>query len=190
MDKKPGTRPVSPKITRTRPPKLPAIDEISQKVVAKDVPAFLENTNMSLIEEDNRARKQAVREQTFAKYQAVPVFKFHECSKGYKSIEETRRDIEEERIQETNFSASFYKPVPNFQSNPAKIRLNVSSILREESLLRKQQAKDVSLLKNYEMELRDPTEFYIWQKDMQDHDASVKLEQVSYPGSTSTPELS
>ena len=45
-----------------------------------------------------------------------------------------------------------------------KVRLNVATILREDSLLRKQQAKDVELLKNYEMELRDPTEYFIWQQ--------------------------
>lgn len=75
VDKKQATRPVSPKITRTRPPKLPAIEEISQKVVAKDVPAFLENTNLALIEEGNRSRKQSARDMTFAKYQGGHLFK-------------------------------------------------------------------------------------------------------------------
>ena len=132
-------------------------------MVAKDVPSFLENTNLAKIEESDRNRRKEMKDKTYSKYQGEDhLFKFSETGKGYKSLEEIKREIEEERIKETNFNASYYHPVPDFSKKSAKIRLNVSSILREDYLLRKQQEKDVSLLKNYEMELRDPTEYYIW----------------------------
>ena len=120
---------------------------------------------MSKIDQENKLRKKEVKEKTFSKYQDNDrMFKFNESSKGYKTLEETKREIEEARIQETNFNASYYHPPPDYSKKTAKIRLNVSSILREDYLLRKQQQKDVSLLKNYEMELRDPTEYFIWYK--------------------------
>jgi len=60
-----------------------------------------------------------------------------------------------------------------------QVKNNASAILREDAIYRKQQAKDVQLLRAYEEELRDPTEFYLWQKEMRDRDAVEKLEKVA-----------
>jgi len=179
VEKKGLCRPVSPNITRPRPPKLPAIEEISQKVVAKDVPEFIGRTNLSKIEEQNLRRHSEVRHATMGKYaDEGHLFKFNESSKAYKTVEELRREIEDEKNRDVNFDASFYKPVPDFHKATAKVRVNVSTILREDSLLRKQQEKDAQLLRNYEMELRDTTEYYLWQQEMLENDETVKLQQV------------
>jgi hypothetical protein len=179
VQKKGLCRPVSPKISRARLPKLPAIEEISQKVVAKDVPEFIERTNLSKIEEQNKQRRKEIRDATIGKYDGDShLFHFSESSKAYKSADELKREMEDERNREVKFDASYYKPVPDFHKATAKVRLNVSTILREDKLLRKQQEKDAQLLRNYEMELRDTTEYYSWQQDMLENDEAVKLQQV------------
>ena len=55
---------------------------------------------------------------------------------------------------------------PNWLFNKltAKVRLNNSTIYREDYLYRKKQANDAKILKNYEEELRDPIEYFLWQK--------------------------
>ena len=58
------------------------------------------------------------------------------------------------------------------------MRLNASAIYREDALFRKQQAKDAKLLKQYEEELRDQTEFLIWQKEMREKDRAAQIEVV------------
>ena len=60
----------------------------------------------------------------------------------------------------------------------AKVRLNASAIYREDALFRKQQAKDAKLLKQYEEELHDQTEFLIWQKEMKEKDKAHQIEVI------------
>ena len=60
----------------------------------------------------------------------------------------------------------------------AKVRLNASAIYREDSLFRKQQAKDAKLLKQYEEELHDQTEFLLWQKEMKGKDKAAQIDSV------------
>lgn len=64
---------------------------------------------------------------------------------------------------------------PDFHSIPAQVRINAATILREDSLYRKQQAKDVQLLKQYEWELKDSSEYYTWQQEMKERDQHEKL---------------
>ncbi len=46
-------------------------------------------------------------------------------------------------------------------------------------MFRKQQAKDAQILKNYEEELRDPSEFFRWQEDLKERDRVEKLKLVA-----------
>ena len=173
------TVPISPRITEVQPPRLPEVIRISQIVEAKPVPTFLNNWTLDKIKAEDQKRKAKSHEDTLSKYKDAKSFEFQESSKAYKTLEETRREVEEERMADIDFNASFVKPVPDFSSSTAKVRLNASTVLREDNLLRKQQAKDAELLRTYEMELRDPTEYYLWQTRMQEYDEQVKLDQVN-----------
>ena len=55
----------------------------------------------------------------------------------------------------------------------------MAAFMREDFLYRKQQAKDAAILRNYEEELRHPTEYYLWQKDMRDRYEEEKLKHVA-----------
>ena len=131
-----------------------------------------------MINDKRQEDRELSRTKVLEKYAKITKeFNFNE-TKGGRKIEDVRREIEEKRNAELAFDSKYVKPVPDFKKTEAKIRLNTASILREDALFRKQQAKDVQLLKNYEEELRDPTEYYIWQKDMRERDHQVKLKQV------------
>lgn len=177
--KRAATRPVSPKITQPRPPILPEPERISAEYHAKDVPDFLERTNMEKIAAKRQEDARRVREETQAKYDDKKVFKFHQ-TKGVRPIEEVRQEIEERRAKELQFDASFYNAPPDFSRlHKTDFKANAAAILREDFLYRKQQAKDAAILRNYEEELRDPTEYYLWQKDMRDRDEEEKLKHVA-----------
>lgn len=79
------------------------------------------------------------------------------------------------------FDSSYVCEPPDYSKQKSfqqQVKANASAILREDAIYRKQQAKDVQLLKAYEEELRDPTEFYLWQKEMRERDNTEKLEKV------------
>lgn len=182
VTKKPPTRPISPKITQPRPPIMPEPERIEQDVRAVPVPAHLNNITLAKIDEQQKERKNKVTESTIAQYTPDALFKFQEKSNKYHDFEATKKELEAKELSVLNFNASYYNPPPNFQlssgaRSPSKE--NVSAILREDFLYRKQQAKDAQILKNYEEELRDPIEYYAWQTVMRSQDETEKLKQVA-----------
>ena len=165
VTKKSPTIPVSPRINKPRPPTLPEPEKIEQAFYGTDVPSYLDYTNLETIIKQKQDNLEATREMVKSKYGEKHEFKFQELKAG-RDIEEVRREIEETKEKELAFNSTFVHPPPNFSKIKAKIRLNASASYREDALFRKQQAKDAKLLKQYEEELRDQTEFLIWQKEM------------------------
>ena len=71
------------------------------------------------------------------------------------------------------------KPAPDMsRAPPARVKYNAGAILREDALYKKKQSKEASLLRAYESELRDSTEFYRWQKEMREVDEKAKFDAV------------
>merc|ERR1712190_165208 len=52
----------------------------------------------------------------------------------------------------------------------AVVKQNIAAVLREDALLRQKQAKEAEILKNYEQELHDASEFNRWQQEMKQKD--------------------
>lgn len=172
------TRPVSPKLTKTRPPMMPEPERINGQIEAKEVPDFINRTNLTKIQEEKQKLKEQIKNSTTAKYKKSLEYKFHE-SKAGRPIEEVRKEVEEQRNKGLAFDSSFYNEPPDFNKAVPNIRLNASTILKEDALYRKQQAKDAEILRNYEEELRDPYEYYLWQQDLRERDALDKLKGVA-----------
>lgn len=141
------------------------------------MPSYLNNTNMGRIDEENKERMLATKANTLAQYQGKKPFRFHK-TKGGRPLEEVKHEIEAQRAATLQFDSSFYNPAPSFQNAP-EIRPNAAAILREDALYRKKQADDAMLLKKYEEELRDPTEYFRWQADMREKDEVEKLKYVA-----------
>lgn len=178
VTKKATTRPISPNLTKVKLPTIPEPERISTKLEPNDVPRWLNNTSLEKIQAEQKERRHAHQEHCRAKYPEEKAFKFGQ-TKGGRSLEDVRREIEQEQTKELKFSASYYNQPPDFDRIPAKVRLNASTIYREDALYRKQQAKDAQILKNYEEELRDPNEYFKWQNDMKDRDHLEKLKLVA-----------
>lgn len=178
VEKRKCTIPVSPRITRPRPPRFQEPIVIEQRVEVHEVPASLDRTSVAELDEMRKKRLDEIREKTRAQYSEADHFKLNE-TKGGRKLEDIREEMEEAQNRELAFDASFVNEPPDYNQMPAKVRLNAAAILREDALYKKQQAKDVELLKQYEWELRDCSEYYTWQKDMKDRDEKLKLHQVA-----------
>lgn len=133
------------------------------------------NTSLADIEAQRHQRFQEVRAQTLSKYENATTFQLHETRN---TIDALRQEAEERQAAELQFSMSFHQPPPDFSSKPANVRLNTAAILREEALLRQQQAKDAEMIRAYEVQLRDAREFYTWQHEMTKQDEVERLQQV------------
>jgi len=177
-EKKASTRPQSPNIQKPRPPRIPEPERIDQKVIVKEVPAYLEKTSLSEISETRKIQKEITKKATLEKYDEVTAFKFNE-TKGGRKIEDVRKEVEQKQMADVDFDKGFFNKPPDFKAAPAKIRLNVAAILREDALYKKQQAKDAQILKSYEEDLRDSSEYYTWLNQMKTRDEEIKLKQVA-----------
>jgi hypothetical protein len=190
VEKKPSTIPMPPRLTQPKIPILLTPERISTEVVAKPVPNFLNKTNLQEIQMKKQAEKSKIQEETMKKYLTNTkknTFQFHEPKyEHFKPIETLRQEIAAKEAATLQFNASFYHPPPtailqrtSAGTGEASYKENTAVILREDALLRKQQAKDAEILKKYESELRDPTEYYLWQAKLRQEDSLEKLEQVT-----------
>lgn len=66
--------------------------------------------------------------------------------------------------------------MPDQEKNPAAIRLNVASIVREEHQLRAKEREEEQILKDLEVNLRDSTEFKLWKQRNQELERVQELE--------------
>lgn len=171
---------MSPRLTQTRLPVLVDPERIPAQVLAKEVPDFINRTNLAKIAQEKKAMADKTRETTQKKYPSSLLYKFHE-NKGGRSLEEVRREVDDEFNKQLAFDSSFYHEPPDFSKGKAvEVKLNTSTVLKEDFLYRRQQAKDAALLRQYEEELRDPLDYYMWQHEMKERDHQDKLKQVVF----------
>lgn len=164
-------RMTSPKpfnITQPRPRLIPEPEVINREVKALPVPANLHATSLAEVEEEKRQRREAEREKTKKKHLAAPVFDITRTDNS-KDREELARQIEAQRMAECTFQPQGIKPY-KAPAEEAVVKLNAAAVLREDALLKKKQAKEYDILKRYEQDLRDASEFSDWQQQMKEKD--------------------
>lgn len=188
--KRPTTVPMSPRLTQTRPPILPEPERIDAEIHAKDVPSFIENTNLEKLTKQKLENRERVKEQTISKYSEKQLFSFTKREK-----ENELKQTQEQTSSPTSLPPiplgkatetspeplpKFYRPPPDFSKVDFQrdVKVNTAVIFKEDYLYRQRQEKDAKILLNYEEELRDPTEYYLWQEELKRNDELEKLKHV------------
>jgi hypothetical protein len=178
LPKKAPTRAVSPRLTKAAPRLVPAPEKIPQEVLAGKEPRYLERTSLGQIEEAQEARRKLELEKTLKKYSESSVQPF-ELHKTRSDVQVSRRDAEAKDAGNLQFEATHGPSVPfKPPTEKAEFRMNASAYLREDSLYKKKQEDEVKLIKAYESELRDSTEYFRWQTEMREKDLQGRREQV------------
>jgi len=69
--------------------------------------------------------------------------------------------------------------MPDFEKKEAVVKLNVAAVKREGHHLKVREEQERKVLKDYEMNLRDGTDFNKWKREMDDKEEIERLEHVA-----------
>ena len=175
VPRKASTVPVAPNITKPKPRFAPEPLRIPQYISAAPVPEWIEATSLAEIEERNAALKRANAEKVRAKYdfeRTVP--KLHETKNTADAL---RAEVEAQRERDAQ-PVHKARPPPPLPARGADVKLNAAAILREDAALTAKHAKEAAVIRAFEGNLRDTTEYFAWQEEMRRQDEQAKLDAV------------
>lgn len=157
-------------LTQPKPRLIPQPDAISREIKAQPVPEIIKRTDLKKVEEEKTKRLEATRERTKAKYPKDLEFELKTAKRpGNDELAELEAAVHDLRYKECTFQPASAKPYRP-PAAAAEVKQNAASVLREDHLVRRKQEKEFQLLKDYESDLRDASEFYEWQAERRKED--------------------
>lgn len=70
------------------------------------------------------------------------------------------------------------REMPDFEKGDAVVKLNTAAVLREGNLLKKKEEKEMKLMKDFEINLRDEKEFERWKSEMGQKEEVERIEHI------------
>lgn len=167
------TEPMPFNLTQPKPRLIPEPPTISRTIKANEVPDH--GPHLAKVVEEKEQRRDKHREDTKAKYPTTLHFEFHTHKRSGGEAEKQRiqDEVDAERYKECTYQPAFETRKLNMQAD-AEVRQNTASILREDALVKKKQAKEYHVLKQFEEDLRDASTFHEWQSNMRERDQLEK----------------
>ena len=141
---------------------------------AHPVPAHINRTSLAAIQEERKRQLEEEKTKVAAKYSMDDEFTLETASR--RDYETIRTQLQEDADKKVMAECTF-QPKPNKRIMPtddATVRQNVAQVLREDARLRQTLQAEHDLLKQYEAELHDASDFYSWQDRMRKTLGSVQ----------------
>jgi len=89
-----------------------------------------------------------------------------------------KEEAEKLFVQKLKFGDFKAREVPDFEKNKADVKFNVAALKREKNLIEKEDRENAEIAKQMAMGLKDASEFYRWQREMEKKDDIEKIEYV------------
>lgn len=177
-EKRKPTEPVPFNLTKPKPRLIPEPEVISREVKALPVNPVIHKTSLDEIEEEKKKRLEEEKAKVAEKYSVstAPNLQTQNRRDGME-LEELTKKVDAERMAECTFKP---KPAKKYvpPTEEAPVRQNIAAVLREDALLKQKQANEYQILKRYEEDLHDASEFYRWQDDMRQRDHLAEEDRV------------
>lgn len=176
-------------LTRPKPRMVAEPDSIECGVKANPINEKILDPNYTpAVESRIETELAANRADLETKYPADLEFQFQTVSRvgANRSVDSqtyfprAKQEVEEQREAELKFDMKHGAPLPKPPTTEsAPIKLNTAAILREDTMYRQKQEKEAAMIKRYESELRDGSEFEAWQRRMEDADEEERLKEIN-----------
>lgn len=149
---------------------IPLPQVIKREVVANPVPKNLNRKSLADIENDKKMRRKATTEAIRKEYETSEKQRFPLATETRPSatyIEKVKEEVEASIVKDLKFGDFKPRNMPDFSKNQADVKLNVAMLKREKHLIDKEEKDRAELLAQMEMGLKDSSEFYRWQREME-----------------------
>ena len=160
---------------------IPPPEQIKREIKARPMPANHNKKTLADIENDKKSRRNATINAIKNEYEANGKKRFPLATEGRPTINKfnkVQEEVEEAIVRELKFEGNKPRPMPNFEKNPANIKLNVAALKREKHLIDKEEREAQARLDEMAMGLKDASEFNRWKSEMNEKDEIERLEHI------------
>jgi len=167
------TVPVPFTLTRPKPRLVPQPTAIDRVIEAQPIPKTIYKTSLEQLEKERAERLEEMKKKTESKYNEKQEFILTTAQRpgaDDKIKERFRDECEKMGVRECTFQPKINPAYNRDGIADTQVKMNTAAILREDKSIRKRQDKEYGVLKNYEAELRDCSQFNKWQQEMRDKD--------------------
>ena len=177
--KKTPTKQVPFNLTQPKPKVIEPPPNLIKKLKAKPVPKTIYRTTLDEIEKEKKERRKKQINRVKDEYEKgkVQPFSLQTANTKY-NIEEVKEKYKEEEKKILQFDKKHAREIPDFNKNQVEIKPNAAAIIREGHLLTKKKAEEEQILKDFEMNMRDASEFERWSKEMGEKEEVERLEHM------------
>jgi len=168
-------------LTQPKPRLIPEPEVISRVVKATPVPTkMIHGTSLAAVEEEKQRRLEEEKSKIATKYSPDDHFQLETAKRTDVSkrvpLEDVAKSVEHQVMKHCTFQPMVKEYMP--PTMEAVVRQNTSAVLREDSLLKKKQLNEYQVLKRYEEDLHDASDFHRWQQDMKEKDSMDEEKRV------------
>ena len=177
LKKKQITKPEPFNLTKPKPRPMPVLEEIPKVIKRREVPKAIYKKDLKDIEQEKKERREQLKKETREKFAGERNFGFATHARPM-NLDKTKAKVEREREKELQFDKKHSRPMPNFEEKKAVVKLNKGAVMREGYLLQKKREQDEYVAKEFEMNLRDASEYERWRREMEAQDDIKRMEHI------------
>ncbi len=167
-------------LTRPKPKVLPQPEAIKREIKRNPVPKNHYKKSLQDIEREKEERRQEKLNRVKAQYEGNIKQRFDLETEKRRPDKKQKvyEEVEAVRQAELQFNKKHARKMPDFDKKEAVVKLNTAAVLREGHHLKKEEKKQAKILKDYEMNLRDDTEFNRLRFELEEKDEIEHLEHI------------
>lgn len=178
--KKPPTQQKPFNLTKPKPKVIPQPDAIPREVKSKPVPKGLFKKSLAEIEaeKDDRRKKDtdAIRQGYLDSEKQK--FDLETAKRRPDKFGKIKTEVEKKREDELKFQMKHTREVPDFSKVEAPVKLTSAAVLREGHQLKIKAEQDAKVLKDFEINMRDASEYDRWRREMEEKEDIERLEHI------------
>lgn len=166
-------------LTKPKPKVIEKPIPLVREIKANPVPKAHYRRTLAEIEKEKQDRRKSKLNLIRQEYEggSVQMFKLKTAETKY-DINQVKERIADEEKKMLKFDMKYSNKLPDFENIEAPVKVNTAAIMREGHLLKKKQEVEHQILKDFEMNMRDGSEFNRWFSEMNEKDEIERLEHM------------